>query len=209
MYILHLFLLFENSILTKSLPQHPVISFVCFAVSNIDYFGFCDFPFFVVFLPIRALNSSIMSSTISTMPWLPNNQDQKLWTLCGCSFWLWGNVDSMYCIAWKSCNYFIYQLLLQSDTNITQHSRPKIVDPPLALIHMMGQRACCYWISLRRWPICYLYVSATNSYLHYAICQANNRWHCIHARSQNCTVTMSLPVLPIKAANTSVIHNSD
>jgi len=36
-----LYLLFDNSILSKSLIEHPVISFSYFAVCDINHFGVC------------------------------------------------------------------------------------------------------------------------------------------------------------------------
>jgi len=48
-----LFLLFDNSVLAQSLIQHPVISFACFAVSDIDNFRICAFPFVVCILAYK------------------------------------------------------------------------------------------------------------------------------------------------------------
>jgi len=52
-------------------------------------------------------------------------------------------------------------------------------------------------------------MSATNRNLDYPRWQANNRWGSIDAHSQNGTVTMLQSLLSIKAANTSVMHNSN
>jgi len=63
----------------------------------------------VVFLAIKALNCSVMSSGVCTMPCWPNSQDQKLLTLSWRSFSWWGNVYVIHCFAWKCRHCFIYQ----------------------------------------------------------------------------------------------------
>jgi len=52
-------------------------------------------------------------------------------------------------------------------------------------------------------------MAATNCNTNYPRCKVKNRWHCIDALSQNAAVTVLLSLLPIRAANASVMHNSN
>jgi len=60
--------------------------------SYCGWFAVCYIEYLLI-LCINVINNSIMESSICAMPWLPNDQDQPLSTICWCSFWCWGNVD--------------------------------------------------------------------------------------------------------------------
>jgi len=85
----------------------------------------------------------------------------------------------------------------------------KIIDALLTLILMMRQGACHCWYSQWRLPISDKCMSATNRNINYPRCEAKNRWCTVDAHSQNGAVTLLLSFLPIKAANTSLMHNSN
>jgi len=100
---------------------------------------------YLVLLTTNVVNSSVMSSSICIMPWLPNMPDQTLLTLCWYSFSWWGNEDSVHWFGCKGRHYMLYELLPQSDSHIAQGTRPRIVDAPLTLIFRMGQGVCRLW----------------------------------------------------------------
>jgi len=53
------------------------------------------------------------------------------------------------------------------------------------------------------------WMSATNWNIHYPRCKVRNCWHSVDDHSQNWAVSVLLSLLPINAANTSVMHNSE
>jgi len=58
---------------------------------------------YAVFLPRKAVNSSVMRSYICAKPWLPNMQDHDLLTLSWWSFSWCANAYIMYNFWWKGC----------------------------------------------------------------------------------------------------------
>ena len=60
-----------------------------------------------------------------------------------------------------------------------------------------------------RLPISYQWMSAINWNLDCPRCKAKNCWYSVNTHSQNGAVTVLLSLLPIKAANTSLMHNCD
>jgi hypothetical protein len=52
-------------------------------------------------------------------------------------------------------------------------------------------------------------MSATNRNITYSRCKGKNRGRSVDAHAKNGAVTLLLAVLPIEAANTSVMHNND
>jgi len=166
------------------------------------------FLVYVVFLAIKAVNSSVMSSFIRAQCWLPDMQDQILFKLRWHSVSWWGNVFVMRCLKWKPCHNIVYEILPHCDTQITQDPTPKIIDTPLTLNLRMGQRACWYYFHLgsqRRPQLC---EAATNHHLAYTRCTAKYRWRSIDAHFQNGAGTMSYTLLPRKAASTLVMYSS-
>jgi len=79
----------------------------------------------------------------------------------------------------------------------------------LTLIVRMGQGVCCYYFWLGRQPIPRLWMAATNHHLGYPRCTAKHCGHYVDAHYQNWAVTMSVTLLPRKAASTLVMDRSD
>jgi len=141
--------LYDNSILSISFVQHPVIPLCTFcSVRNglywIPYYNLIN----ILFLHSRKFNLSVISSRISMMPWIHDIQNQTFFTLCWRSFSWWGNMDAMHSLACKGYHYFICKLLPYTDTSNTQDARQKIIDSQLTLNFRMVQEACCYCFCL-------------------------------------------------------------
>jgi len=81
-HLMLLLLLFHISTISKSQIQHRITTF-CFllqsAILIILYYVY--FPLQAQFMPIKVINSCVISSCIHAMPSLPNMQDQKLFRL--------------------------------------------------------------------------------------------------------------------------------
>ena len=90
-----------------------------------------------------------------------------------------------------------------------QDGTSEIVDAPLMLISRMGKGACRYCLCLSRQPVTYLWMGATNLHIGYPRCKTKDHWHSIDAYFQNGAVTVSLVILPKKAANRLVMNCSD
>jgi len=122
------------------------------------------FLWYIVFLPIEAVNSSVMCFSISTMPWSPNMQVQKLLTL----HWRWFSRCSTECVAVVSTpNGFqnrIYGCLQPIRNQITQDAKLKLVDAQLMLIPTMAQCPCCWLFCLYKLPIRWLCLTGTNQF---------------------------------------------
>ena len=73
----------------------------------------------------------------------------------------------------------------------------------------MGRWLCCYLFCQWKRPICPLRITTTKSLVNYRTYKTINRWRSIEAHAKNRTVTVLLSLLPIKAANTSVMHKND
>jgi len=52
-------------------------------------------------------------------------------------------------------------------------------------------------------------MAATSRNITYSRCKADNRWRSVDAHAKNGALTVLLSLLPIEAANTSVMHNID
>jgi hypothetical protein len=73
----------------------------------------------------------------------------------------------------------------------------------------MPQGACC-WCFCQLWlPISHIWMSATNRNISYSWYTAKDRWRSVDAHAKNGAVTVLLSLLPVKAANTTVMHNND
>jgi len=94
-------------------------------------------------------------------------------------------------------------------TEITQDEKRKLLDTPLTLILRMWWWQHCGLFCRLKLPICQLCITATRSRFNYHTYKTTNRWHSVNAQSQNVAVTVLLSLLPNRAANTSVILNSD
>jgi len=140
---------------------------------------------------------------------LATMQDQQSMMLHWCSFSGLGREHVASVFACKGSQYLVYGCLKPIASYITDDARPKIVDAPLRLIFRMGQGAYCVSFCRSRQPIPYVWVAATNRHLSYPRCIAKNHWRSIDTHFQNGAVTVLLTVLPIKAANTSVMDSSN
>jgi len=93
---------------------------------------------------------------------------------------------------------------------IIQDATPKIVDALLMLIFRLGMEPCRCLFCSSKLPICWLWIPVSkwhpNGLTTY---QTKNRWRSIDAHFQNVAVTVSISLLPIKAANTLVMDNSE
>jgi len=150
-----------------------------------------------------------MCAMICAMPRLRNMQDLQLlmfhWRwFSGCS-----REHGAVVIAVKGCQYLINGCLQPIGTWITQDVKLKFVDAPLTLILRRGRSPCHCLCCLSRQLICRLCITATRSLVNDSTYKTTNCWRSIVAHSQNGVVTVLLSFLPIKAANTSVMHNSD
>jgi len=183
--------------------------FAWYAVWDIDYFGIRVFLWFIVFLLIKAVNSSVMSSNIGVMPWLPHTQDQKLLTLHWRSSSDRGREHVAVVLAPKGSQYLINGYLQPIRTEITQDANLNIIDPPLLLILRMGQWPCYSLCCLFKLLISRLCISSTKSPFNYRTYKNKNRWCSVDAHFQSVAVILSVSLLPMKAANMLVMHNSE
>jgi len=94
-------------------------------------------------------------------------------------------------------------------TYIIQHARLNILDAALTLILRMRRSPCCCLFCIWKLPIDRLCITATKSLCNYRTYRTPNRWRSIDALSQNGLETMLLPLSPLIAANTLVMHNSN
>jgi len=78
---------------------------------------------------------------------------------------------------------------------INHDGRPTIVDAPLTLIFMVGQRAFHFLLFLYRQPILRLRLSATCHPPDYPRYTTNNRWRCVDAHSHDGARRVSLSLL--------------
>jgi len=115
----------------------------------------------------------------------------------------------MHCYAWNGHQYCCSELLPQSESVITQVAWPQITDVPFTLTFRMGQRACHICCCLKKRPIPHLGMSQTSCPLDHPSCKAENSWHCIGYYCQNGAMAVLLSFVPIKTADTLVMHNSD
>jgi len=73
----------------------------------------------------------------------------------------------------------------------------------------MGRWPCCYLFCQLKLPICLLCVTTTKSVVNYRTYKTTNRWRSVDPHAENGAVTVLLSLLPIEAANTSIMHNND
>jgi len=93
--------------------------------------------------------------------------------------------------------------------SIIQDATPKIVDALLTLIFRLGMGPCRVLFCPSRLPICWLWIPASKWHPNGYTYKIKNRWHYVDVHFQNVAVTVSVSVLPIKAAHTLVMDNSE
>jgi len=79
----------------------------------------------------------------------------------------------------------------------------------LTLILRMGQWPCCCFFCQYKLPICRLCLTVTKSLCNYHTYKTQNHLRSVDAHSHNGAVTVLLSLVPITAANTLVLPNSD
>jgi len=112
-------------------------------------------------------------------------------------------------LAYKTGQNAIYRYQQPSRTLINQHASAKIHNAPLTLIFMIGQGACHCLFSLYRQPILRLCITKNKSLFNYLTYKTKNCWGSVDAHFQDWAGSMSLSVWPLKAANTSLMHNKE
>jgi hypothetical protein len=85
-------------------------------------------------LPINATNNLIMYSNKQVTFLLCDLPDQKLLTLCGCSFSQWGWEGVNLSFAYEGSQYIYLEGPHPITTQITHNTRPKIINAQLMLI---------------------------------------------------------------------------
>jgi len=143
-----------------------------------------------------------------TVQW-PYLRDYKSLTLRWRSFPERGGDRVAISFAYTSCQYVSYEEQRPDHCSMTGLTRPHIVEALLTLILRMGQWLCCCHLHLQKLPIHWLCITATRSLLNDRTYKSTNCWRCFDTHSQNCAVSVLLFLLPIQAANRSVVHNSD
>jgi len=163
----------------------------------------------MVFLPRKAVNNTVMHRKIRAMPWLRNMQVLKLFTHHWRSFSGCRREHVADVFACKGCQYLINGYPQPIGTWLTPDSKLKIVDAPLTLMLWMGRWPCCYYSCRWTRPIGPLRITTTKSLVNYRTYKTTNRWRSVDADAKNGAVTVFLSLLPIQAANMSVMHNND
>jgi len=129
--------------------------------------------------------------------------DQQSLTLRWRSFSWWGMEGIAICFAYKGSQKFLYDWIHPIGGVISQDAWPKIVDPPLTLIFMMGHGE--YWnlFCLYRQPKIPLWLNTPYQRCHFPTHMTKNRWHSIDAHFHDGARRVLLSVFPIKAAKNS------
>jgi len=104
--------------------------------------------------------------------------------------------------------WFIVFWTIKAVNNTAMFLKIWVVDTPWTCIFRMRLGACSCWFCVQRLPIFHEWMSATILNTNHPRGKATNRWCSIDAHSQHEVVTLSLSLLPIKPANTSVMHKS-
>jgi hypothetical protein len=164
---------------------------------------------YMVFWPPKVVSNTVMHATIRAMPWLQIMQVLKLLMLCWRSFSGWRREHGAAVFAIWGCQYLINGCLQPIGTYDTQHAKLKLVDAPLPLMLGMGKWPCCYLFCQYKLPIRPLCITTTKSLVNYCTYKTTNWWRSSDAHVKNGVVTMLLSLLPIQAANTSVMQNND
>jgi len=92
---------------------------------------------------------------------------------------------------------------------IIHDATPKIVDALLTLIFRLGMGPCRFLFCPSRLPICWLSIPASKWHPNGLTYKTKNRWRSIDAHFQNVPVTVSISLLPVKAALTLLMDNSE
>jgi hypothetical protein len=160
-------------------------------------------------LSVKTANTSYMTVYILLPPRLSKIHDQELLTICWCSLLWWGREIFTFSFANEGSQYYVYDSLQPVAPKVIPDTWPWMVDAPLTLIVMMRQGVFHILFCLWRQPILRCWLSATFRPPGYPRYVAKNCWRSIDAHFHDGAGSVSLFVLPIKAANTSFLarHN--
>ena len=92
---------------------------------------------------------------------------------------------------------------------IIQDATPKIVDALLTLIFRLGMGPCHFLFCPSRPPVCWLWRPASKWHSNGVTYKIKNRWRSVDVHFWNVAVTVSISPLPIMAADTLVMDNSE
>jgi len=164
------------------------------------------FQVWFVFLSYKGVNSSVMNTDICAIDRVPNTENYKS-LRPGDGFSWWCNKEIVYDFGWKSGHYFAYEFGPRCDILINQDAKQKIIDAPWTLIFRMGQGVCVFGFLQRRRPILHFCLFVTSYHLDYPRWKARNCWRWVDTDFRNGFSELS--VLPMKAANKSIMNNFD
>jgi len=99
-------------------------------------------------LPIKAAYTSLMTVCNRSPLRLTMMHGQTSLMIRWCSFWEWGRECVTFSCDYQCGLYLIYEYLHSIATQITQDSRPTIIDTVLTLIFKTGQGVCLsvFWL---------------------------------------------------------------
>jgi len=106
----------------------------------------------------------------------------------------------------ENCENIVYTQWPMHRALITQDERPKLIDPPLMPIVMMGHRMWLYLFSQWRRPILWLCRVMTKSLLNYLTYKTNSCGRTVDTDIKNGAGSMWLSLLPKKPANTTLTN---
>jgi len=130
-------------------------------------------------------------------------EGQQFLTLWWCSFSWCSREQFTFSFDYKGSQYFVYDYVQPIAQKITQDAWPRIVDAPLMLNFMIGQRAWYYHFCLYEQPILHLWLRATYHPADYPRYMTKNCWRSVDAHFHDGAGSVLLFLLPIEAANTS------
>jgi len=160
-------------------------------------------------LPVKAANTSGMHKSDQITVELRYLQNHRSLMLHWHSFSEWVCDRVALSFANTCCQYIGYAYEWPNHYVITVLTKPQIIDSRLILILGMGRWLCHCLFCLVKLPMHWLCIRATKSLCNYRTEKTTNRWYSVDAISPNGVVTVLLSLLPMKAANTSVMHKSD
>jgi len=138
-----------------------------------------------------------------------NLLDQKSLTLHWRWFSAWGFYRVTFSFAYKGCEYIVYGLQHGNWVRNNLLTRPNIVDTALTLIFSIGLLPCEFLFCLSGLPIRWLWITARKLCPKQLTYKTKNGSGSIGAHFPHGAVTVSLSFLPVKAADTFVMDNSE
>jgi hypothetical protein len=101
---------------------------------------------------------------------------------------------------------FVYSHTQPYRALINLNARPKSVDAPLTLIFMIGHRAYCFLFVWEWRPILSVCIKTAKSLINYLAYKRNYCWSSVDTHFQNRAGSVTIFLLPIKAACTSFMN---